>query len=198
MSLDISNILPGVNTLETSRLYLKEITPELWNYAFSNLSDLQLIELLALGDMKRLETEKEKYHKGMTTHSISFRLFLLMERRSGKTIGKAGFHTWHAIHRRAELGYAIDLDAYKNQGYMSEALAPVLKYGFEKMNLHRIEAFLSLANTPSVKLVEKFGFTKEGLLREHYFKNNVHEDSACYSLLRREYYENGADDSLSI
>ncbi|MND70827.1 putative ribosomal N-acetyltransferase YdaF [compost metagenome] len=70
---------------------------------------------------------------------------------------------------------------------MTEALKPIIQYGFETMKLNRIEAFLSPDNIPSLKLVQKFGFTKEGHLREHYNKDNKLEDSAVYSLLKSEY-----------
>lgn len=54
------------------------------------------------------------------------------------------------------------------------------------MKLHRIEAFIGPHNLPSQKLVQKMGFKKEGLLREHYCKKGVVEDSIVFSLLRRE------------
>jgi ribosomal-protein-alanine N-acetyltransferase len=55
------------------------------------------------------------------------------------------------------------------------------------MNLHRIEAYVGLANEPSNKLMQKFGFTKEGLLREHYLRDGIYHDSLIYSLLRKEW-----------
>lgn len=57
-------------------------------------------------------------------------------------IGWCGYHTWYIDHRRAEIGYAIRSDEYKAQGIMTEVMNAVLRYGFEVMNLHRIEAFI--------------------------------------------------------
>ena len=70
---------------------------------------------------------------------------------------------------------------------MSEAILRIIDYGFSQMNLHRIEAFIGPANIASQKLVEKLGFQKEGVLREHYRKQGVIEDSIVYSLLKKEY-----------
>ena len=72
-------------------------------------------------------------------------------------------------------------------GYMKEALPAVLDYGFRVMGLKRVEAFLSLENTPSLKLVRSLGFKEEGTLRDHYFKDGKLEDSTVFSLLLNEY-----------
>jgi len=70
---------------------------------------------------------------------------------------------------------------------MSEAVSTILDYGFEQMNLHRVEALIGKDNMASLSLVKKFGFTQEGILREHYFTNNTMEDSVIFGLLRHEY-----------
>jgi ribosomal-protein-alanine N-acetyltransferase len=67
---------------------------------------------------------------------------------------------------------------------MVEALAAVIDLGFSAMELNRIEAFVGTDNTISKHLLEKFGFTQEGLLREHYKSGGQIEDSLVYSLLR--------------
>jgi ribosomal-protein-alanine N-acetyltransferase len=70
---------------------------------------------------------------------------------------------------------------------MKEALASIINYGFNAMELNRIEAYASTGNLPSLLLLRGFEFTKEGIMRSHYFNNNVMEDSICFSLLRSEY-----------
>lgn len=70
---------------------------------------------------------------------------------------------------------------------MTEALKEVLNFGFTTLNLHRIEALVASWNIPSVKLLQHYGFTKEGTMREDYVVNGKHEDSDCYSLLKREW-----------
>ena len=106
---------------------------------------------------------------------------------TGEIIGGCGFHNWLTEHRKAELGYALTKDEYKGKGLMTEALENVIAYGFGKMNLNRIEACIGPENIPSLKLVKKFGFKEEGYLRQHYFKDNVLQDSIIFSLLKEEY-----------
>ena len=99
-------------------------------------------------------------------------------------MGWCGFHTWYTDHDRAELGYGLNKDCFKRQGFMSEAIPTILEYGFKEMKLHRIEAFASSENTASIKLLKSNNFEKEGLLKEHYLINGIHEDSEVYALIK--------------
>jgi [ribosomal protein S5]-alanine N-acetyltransferase len=180
---------PETRILETTRLKLKELTPELWQYIMTTLPDEEIQTSLGLYQQGQLDAEKVKCAGGMTTHAISFKNYLMTDKESGIVIGKIGYHTWQQKHLRAEIGYAIDIEEHKNKGYMSEAMKTVLQDGFEYMGLNRIEAMIGPDNVPSNALVKKFGFVNEGLMREHYNKNGTLVDSFCYSLLRAEYDE---------
>jgi [ribosomal protein S5]-alanine N-acetyltransferase len=173
--------------LTTEHLSLRKLTPEVFDYIFAMYSDTELLHFLGLASTIELQNEKEKHEKGLSTFNKSFLYFQIIDKKTDQIIGWCGFHTWYLDHNRAEIGYGLFDDNYKRKGYMTEVLKPIIHYGFHKMNLHRIEAFLSLNNIPSLKLVTKFGFAQEGLLREHYYKNNSMEDSAVFSLLKNEY-----------
>lgn len=173
--------------LETERLFLKEMTPEFWTAALAKIPDIELMELMGFNTAEELALEKEKARVGMTTYNISFRHFLMIEKSSDSTIGRAGFHTWHKNHCRAEIGYAIHREENRNKGYMKEALKAIIAYGFEQMGLNRIEALIGPMNTPSIRLAEGLGFVKEGQLRSHYLKNGEFQDSVFYAMLKPEY-----------
>jgi ribosomal-protein-alanine N-acetyltransferase len=79
------------------------------------------------------------------------------------------------------------MEEFKQQGFMKEAIAFVLKYGFQEMDLHRVEALVSPNNVPSLKLIKHFGFQEEGLLKEHYFIDGKFEDSLIFGLLKRNF-----------
>lgn len=180
-------MLPHTITLETERLLLKELTPELYDYIFSHWDDEAIMDYLGNTDRADFELEKEKYRKGLITYHLSFKNFLMVEKSTGTIVGRIGYHTWKAVHSRAEIGYALHREEHKGKGYMTEAMKAILQYGFEHMNLNRVEAFASPENIPSIRLIEKYGFTKEGLLRQHYGRNGVTEDSAVYGLLVDEF-----------
>lgn len=178
---------PPQRTLETERLWLKEITPEYTDYVFTHCTDDEQMAQLGIATTEELVTEKSNWQKGLTTYRLSYRAFLMVEKATGKTIGKLGYHTWYLQHRRAEIGYALSDEAAKRKGYMGEAIKPVIAHGFEDMNLNRIEAFVSPQNEASLKLVGRFGFKEEGLIKQHYCKNDVIEDSLCFGLLRQDW-----------
>jgi|GEM_PF-290991 len=173
--------------IETENLILKEINPDIINYAFQNLKDREIMNFLGFKALKELRLEKQRYEKGFTTWDISLKRWQLVERASQEVVGICGFHTWYINHFRAEVGYAITDENYKRKGLMSEAFKRVIEFGFQEMNLNRIEAFISPDNVPSLEFIQKFGFIREGRLRQHYYKFNQAMDSIVYSFLRDDY-----------
>jgi len=106
-------------------------------------------------------------------------------KEGGKLIGTCAYSSWHRKHRRAEIGAAIHRD-YWNKGIMTELMPPFLEYGFNNLNLHRIEADVDPENKPAIHLLEKFGFQREGRLRERFLFDGKYQDSVIYSLLEDE------------
>lgn len=174
------------NFLETERLIIRIETAEEYKHLFESLSDAELKDQFNLTD-DALEIQKGKVKGGMTTYRMSFRIFHLIEKVSRKIIGDFAFHNWFAMHSRAELGYAMKSDEYKNKGYLKEALKVIIPYGFEEMKLNRMEAIIGQQNIASQKAVLGIGFTHEALLKEHYCDNGIIEDSLLYRLLLSEY-----------
>jgi [ribosomal protein S5]-alanine N-acetyltransferase len=94
-------------------------------------------------------------------------------------------------HRRAEIGYALGRE-YWGQGYMNEALMALLRYAFEDLNLHRIEADVDPRNAASIRTLERLGFQREGYLRERWQVNGEIQDAFFYGLLRQEWKSESA------
>jgi len=171
----------------TRRLVLRELNPVSYNQVMNSGNDAEIKTFFGMISDDELESERLRHHQGLTMTGRSFLYFHLLDKTSEEVLGWCGYHTWFVQHRRAEIGYVLNQEKSKRQGYMSEALPEVIRYGFEVMQLNRIEALLSPKNIPSLKLIERNKFIREGLLREHYIKNNTVEDSLIFSILRREY-----------
>jgi ribosomal-protein-alanine N-acetyltransferase len=172
--------------LETPRLFLKEMSPEINRYLFTSCSNKDVRSYMGLTEAE-FEVEKYKSEKGMITYQSSFKTFVLVDRSDGRVLGRAGFHNWYFNHSRSEMGYMLLNDTDKQKGYMTEALKTIIKFGYEEMGLNRIEALIGPGNLASLTLVRKLGFTEEGTLREHYYRYPSIEDSVCFSLLKKEY-----------
>jgi len=110
----------------------------------------------------------------------------VFDRESGDLIGTCGFHHWDQSRRRAEVSYDLS-PRYWGQGYMREALQAVLRYGFEKMRLHRIEALVDPRDTRSQNLLYGLGFKMEGVLRDHDFIKDRFQDDMVFALLEGEW-----------
>nr|AIA11009.1 Acetyltransferase (GNAT) domain protein [uncultured bacterium] len=159
--------------------------PEAYRLAFEMSDPGEQQEFFGYATRDRLEEERLRWQQGMVTFNKSFCWFTIFLKAEQTAVGWCGFHTWYIPHRRAEIGYEISGDDYKRSGLMTEALAAVIDYGFTELNLNRIEAFVEPGNEASIKLLEKSDFLKEGLLREHYFKNNEFQDSVVYGLFEK-------------
>lgn len=173
--------------LETERLWLRLSTPETYKEVFEHYTEEDAKRYLGIDTDEALTEQKTKYEGGLTTFRTSFAYFHLIEKSSSRIIGDCSLHTWYLLHSRAEIGYGLKKEEDKNKGFMKEAILPVIRYGFETMDLNRIEAFISPGNIPSRKLVKSMGFREEGRLREHYRKDGIIEDSLVYGLLRKEF-----------
>ena len=172
------------NEYRTERLILRELNAEVMKTVYETLTEEEQMEVLCIDSKEELAKNRSKYERGLTTHNRSFKWFLLIDKSSGLHVGTAGYHIWYTDHNRAEIGYSLNEDRFKNQGYMSETLDFLIPFGFKEMNLHRIEAFVGPKNTPSLRLMERFGFVQEGHLKEHYLRDGVYEDSLVFGLIR--------------
>ncbi|MBL7795084.1 MAG: GNAT family N-acetyltransferase [Saprospiraceae bacterium] len=175
------------DTLETPRLTLSGISPELMRYIFENLPKDEIKRILGHRSEKDYEKEASKHQNGYSSYNRSFKLFLLTDKASNTIIGRCGIHNWNTEHRRAEIGYVMEDEQYKRKGLMTEAMEAILDYGFRHLNLNRIEALVGAGNVPSLRLMEKFNFTKEGLLRQQAYASDKFEDSVMFSKLYHEH-----------
>ena len=100
-------------------------------------------------------------------------------------LGTCGFNLWVQNSARAVLGFDLARANWR-QGIMSEALGLLLDYGFQQMELNRVEAVVFRDNDASCRLLAKLGFAREGLLREYEYLHGRLQDMYMYSLLRRD------------
>ena len=182
--------MQGQIELHTDRLLLKSITPAIVSELFEQKNEAELKQYFN-HDEAGYEHLKSMHDDGMKMFRISTFYFLLIYKETQKVIGECGFHTWNSVHARAEIFYSLRNDSYKRQGFMTEALEKVIDFGFKELKLHRIAGLIAKENIASLKLLERYGFKKEGTLREDYLVGELYEDSECYSLLKNE-WNNGS------
>ncbi len=106
----------------------------------------------------------------------------VIEREGGALVGAMGLAFNHA-HHRAELGYWIAVSRW-GRGYASEAGARVIRFGFDVLQLHRIEAHHYPENPSSGRVMQKLGMTHEGFHRAVVWRNGTPKDNVSYAILR--------------
>ena len=89
--------------------------------------------------------------------------------------------------RVAEIGYVLNPDFW-GMGLATEAAAEVIKFGFETMNMHRIEAKFMFGNDASLAVMRKLGMKFEGYQRDLLFVKGRYSTICTASILKSEYY----------
>ena len=105
---------------------------------------------------------QRKYHAG------EFYDFAVVHRADRKMIGTCGFTRIDTVNNAAEIGYVLS-PAYHHMGIATEAAGAVMKFGFETLSLHRIEAKFMEGNDASRAVMERLGMTFEGFERDAVF-----------------------------
>lgn len=172
--------------LVTARLRILIRNKEAYEALFARHSDAELMQLLGMDDEAQLQREKQKVVQGMCTYRTSLMICHLQDADTKEIIGSFAFHNWYPEHRRSEIGYYLR-PAYREKGFMREALSVLIPYGFEQLNLNRIEAIIAPDNEASKALVAGWRFRQEGLLKEHYIVAGQTEDSLIFGLTLTEY-----------
>lgn len=116
--------------------------------------------------------------------------FAICIKETNEAVGVTAFHRVDYVSRAAIFSIIIVDSKDWGQGYGSEATKLMVDYGFEILNLNRIQLHVFAGNERGIKAYEKAGFVKEGLLREAMYHNNEYCDFYVMGILRRDYYKN--------
>ena len=178
------NPFPIINT---ERLLLRQVDKTDVNEIFFLRSDEIIMKYLDKAPAKNLDdaykfiqliSDNEKNNIDIT--------WAIALKGNPKLLGTICFWNIQKEHYRAEIGYVLHPEHW-GRGLMQEAITAVLKYGFNIMNLHSVEAQVNPNNTSSIKLLEKNGFIREAYFKENYFYDGKFLDTAVYSLLTSEH-----------
>lgn len=167
--------------LETERLKLRRADVNDINELFALRSDPKVMEYIPKPVATSIEEASEHLkaidEKISSNEIINWAITL---KGYAKMIGTIGYYHIKPEHYRAEIGYML-LPDFQGKGYVTEAIAEVVNYGFATMGLHSIEALIDPANLGSAKVLEKCDFMKEGHFKESEFYNGEFIDTVIYS-----------------
>lgn len=158
------------NIKDVADFFVLRSNPDIMEYIPRPLAQQEqdVIDLINLGN--------EQYEKG---EMLSLAVAL---KDSNRFIGAVGFYRINWDAHRTEIGYILN-PAERGKGYIHEACGALIKFGFEEVGFHSLEAVISAENKASIKVSESLGFVREAYFKENEFSNGIYRDTVVYSLL---------------
>lgn len=174
-------------TIPAGRVTLRPLEDRDVPSLYAVFSDEQVMRYWSTPPMRDI-AEAQALLDEIRTTFLQRSLFQWGVARTGddRVVGTCTLFNLDARNRRAEIGYALARDCW-GQGLMSEALGALVAYAFGPLDLTRLEADVDPRNAPSIRIVERLGFVREGLLRERWHVGGETQDSVFLGLLRREW-----------
>ncbi|MEJ7627413.1 MAG: GNAT family N-acetyltransferase [Ferruginibacter sp.] len=160
------------NIVESNREHLSQFLPWVANMQ----SEENMREYLK--NCELLHEEKKE---------VSFIILL-----NDSPVGRIGLHYLNMLNKTAAIGYWLDKNA-EGKGIITKSCLKLIAYGFNTINLNRIEIKASVQNLRSQAIPIKLNFKKEGILRQAEFVNNEFADLFLFSMLKEEWYTKTTD-----
>jgi ribosomal-protein-alanine N-acetyltransferase len=170
-------------TLETPRLLLRPITEADIEFIHRLFSRPETNKYSSYDDLQSLGEAKKMYESYLKPGFIDHFRVIVELKGSREPVGTLGLYNYSEKDRRAVLGYDM-LREYWDRGVMTEAVTELVRYGFERLDLNRIEATVDPENIPSVRLLERVQFIAEGRLSDRCFYKGGFHDECVFGLLK--------------
>ncbi|GJM34194.1 MAG: N-acetyltransferase [Saprospiraceae bacterium] len=175
--------------LSTKRLELRELS-------WKDLSDIhrmnsypEVAEFNTIGIPMNLETTKALIQPIIEDQQKAMRKkygWVALLNDTGTFIGEVGINLKSIKYNSGEIYYSL-LPCYWGQGYATEIVKGILRFGFDTLGLHRIEAGVATGNFSSIRVLEKVGMSKEGLHRQILPLREGWKDNFHYAILESDW-----------
>ncbi|WP_261134385.1 GNAT family N-acetyltransferase [Bacillus sp. Marseille-Q3570] len=169
-----------VPKIETERLILRKITLDDAEDMYSYASDEEVTRFVTWNTHSSSSDTIEFINSFLPQYDAPWGIEL---KENGKCIGTVHFVWWQPEHKAAEIGYVLSKE-YWGRGLITEAARAVITFGFESMDLVRIQARCFLENKGSERVMEKLGMSFEGISRKGMYVKGEHKDLKVYSIIK--------------
>jgi len=119
--------------------------------------------------------------------AVYFSISINNEEKSDKIIGNCAVQNIDCKNRACSCGITIGEKTYQNKGYGTEAMELLIEYGFNVLNLNRIELSVYEFNSRAFNTYQKVGFVEEGRKRQARYHNGKYQDEIIMAILREEW-----------
>jgi len=178
----------GTDTITTDRLILRRFEYSDDDSMLRNwIADEKIQSMYSEPVYSTKEEVKEMLDKYIGSYERpDYYRWAVIEKASGECIGQIAYFLVDSKNHFAEIEYCIGAE-FQCRGYATEATKAVIAFGFDRINLHKVQICTKTINKPSRRVIEKCGFTYEGTLRDYFFMNGEYVGRHYFSILREEY-----------
>ena len=178
----------GTDTITTDRLILRKFEYSDDDSMLRNwIADEKIQSMYSEPVYSTKEEVKELLDKYIGSYERpDYYRWAVIEKASGECIGQIAYFLVDSKNHFAEIEYCIGAE-FQCRGYATEATKAVIAFGFDRINLHKVQICTKTINKPSRRVIEKCGFTYEGTLRDYFFMNGEYVGRHYFSILREEY-----------
>ena len=113
-------------------------------------------------------------------------LRMMIDTPTGETVGSIDLFDFDPYHERVGIGILIHKQENRSKGFASAALKLMIRYCFEKLNIHQIFANILAENEISMKLFTKAGFEVTGTKKEWVLDGDKRKDECILQLLKKD------------
>jgi len=182
-----SDIFTVIPVLETENYNLRGMTREDIPELFTFLSDKETMKFITPHPVKTKAEVSEAVMDSLQNYNEQKEIpWVIMDKKTGRLIGQFRFHKLHLWHSKTEMNVVISKE-FQSKGVMTELMEKMLKFGFGTLGLNRIVGDIFAGNERSQKLLENYGFHKDGVMRQTDFDGEKYHDTVVYSMLKTEY-----------
>ena len=150
---------------------------------FTGLSDPEVIKYYGVSYKTLEETQAQIKWYLQLQQEESGLIFAICSPDNQVFYGSCGLYYLKPEHRKGEIGFWL-LKQFWNKGIMTESIPMVCRFGFDQLNLNRIESIVESENLACKKLMGQTGFRHEGTMEQAEIKNDKFIDLEMYALLK--------------
>ncbi len=151
--------------LQSDRLLLRPFIDTDIDAVFQGLSHPEIIKYYGVSYQTKEATKAQMTFFSDLEKNGTGRWWAICDVNNEIFFGAAGLNNVSKENKKGEIGFWLLQDAW-GKGIMQEAIPLVLDFGFQQLNLHRIEAIVETENEACKKLMTKFNFSHEGTMKE--------------------------------
>ena len=168
-------------------IYLRPVEVEDVNFLAKGENDPIFRESLFLALPIPMTVEREKVEQYIKSKDAI--VLIMAEKETNQPVGQTAFFRIDYISRAAIYYLAILDSANWSKGYGSETTQLMVEYAFKTLNLNRIQLHVCAENIAAIKIYERVGFIKEGVLRNAMFRNGNYVDFWVMGILRNDWLQ---------